>query len=65
MSKGEVMQQPVRRAVGRPATESERLKAVEELAAFVKKYAPGAFERLEGDGFPVRKVAGGPHARRL
>lgn len=63
VAEGEAMQQPVRKIVGKPATQRQRLACVEELAAFVNKYAPGAIKRTEGDYFPVRKVVGRPRAR--
>jgi hypothetical protein len=59
-AKVEPLQQPVRKAVGRPATERQRLVCVEELVAFVNKYAPGSLKRVEGDRFPVRKAVGRP-----
>ncbi len=62
-AKVEPLQQPVRKAVGRPVTPSQQLACVEELVAFVNKYAPGTLTRAEGDYFPVRKAVGRSRAR--
>jgi len=56
----EPMQQPVRKAVGRPATAGQRLARAEDMADFLHKYAPKALTRTEGDYFPVRKTVGRP-----
>ena len=64
MAKVEPLQQPVRRAVGRPATALLRLACVEELVIFVQKYAPGTLERAERDDYPVRKAVGRAHPSR-
>ena len=54
----EPLQQPIRKAVGRPAGPSEQLARVEDMLAFVQKYAARALTRAEGDYFPVRKAVG-------
>ncbi|MGZ4973216.1 MAG: hypothetical protein ACXWJB_08115 [Limisphaerales bacterium] len=54
----EPMQQPVRKAVGRPADASKRLSQIEDLNSFLKKHAHGALSKSEGDYFPVRKTVG-------
>src|SRR5207237_299233 len=59
-----LQQQPIRKAVGRPLSASARLACAEEMAAFLKKYAPGALARAEGDYFPVRKAVGRPRPAR-
>jgi hypothetical protein len=58
----EPFQQPIRKAVGRPPTPSQRLARVEQLTAFVRKFAHEAFARAEQDYFPVRKAVGRPRA---
>jgi hypothetical protein len=58
----EPFQQRVRKSVGRRRTERQTLLCVEELAAFVRKYAPGVFQRVEGDFFEVRKAVGRPRS---
>ena len=52
------MQQPVRKTVGRPLTISRRLAHLEDMIAFLKKYAPKALAKVEGDFYPVRKTVG-------
>ena len=54
------MQQPVHKVVGRPLTMSQRLAHLEDLIAFIKKFAPEALANREGDYYPVRKVVGRP-----
>ena len=54
----EPMQQPVHKVVGWPRTISETLVILEDLNRFIKKYAPEALARQEGDYFPVRKIVG-------
>jgi hypothetical protein len=56
----EPMQQPVWKVVGRRPTVSQRLAHLEDLTAFLKQHAHGAFAKAEGDYFPVRKVVGRP-----
>jgi hypothetical protein len=56
----EPMQQPVRKAVGRLPTVSQRLAHLEDLTAFLKQHAHGAFAKAEGEYFPIRKVVGHP-----
>jgi hypothetical protein len=60
----EPMQQPIRKAVGRPVTPSQQLACVEDLTAFIQKNVPEAFARREGDRFPVRKAVGRPRLGR-
>lgn len=58
----EPMQQPVRKAVGRPADASKRLSQIEDLQRFLTKYAHGTLSKSEGDYFPVRKIVGRPRS---
>ena len=60
----EPMQQPIRKAVGRPLSATARLACVEEMRTFVQNYAAGALARTEGDYFPVRKTVGRPRSQR-
>jgi hypothetical protein len=60
----DLVQQPIRKFVGRTRSPSERLACVEDLTAFVRKYAPRSLARVEGDYFPVRKVVGRSRAER-
>ena len=54
----EPLQQPVRKAVGSRPTTRQRLRQVEEMTRFVRKFALGALKRAEPDVFPVRKTVG-------
>ncbi len=45
-----IMQQPIRRTVGRRRTPFERLAHVEDLNRFFKKYVPGAFAEHDSVG---------------
>ena len=56
----EPMQQPVRKVVGRFPKTSNHLVRLEQLIAFLKKFAPEALANREGDYYPVRKVVGRP-----
>lgn len=58
------MQQPIRKAVGRPPTPRQRLRQVEEMGRFVRKFANDAIKRTESDAFPVRKAVGRSRAQR-
>jgi hypothetical protein len=57
-SQFEPMQQTIRKAVGRPPTVAKRFAHLEDLTRFLKKYAPQALARVEGDFYPVRKTVG-------
>ena len=52
------MQQPIRKSVGRPLTPQKRLAHLEDMIAFLKKHAPHALVKIEGDYYPVRKKVG-------
>ena len=54
----EPMQQPIRKVVGRLPTPRQRLRQVEEMGRFVRKFAHESFKRTEPDAFPVRKAVG-------
>ena len=43
------MQQPIRKAVGRPRTPLEKLARLEDLTQFLKQNVHGALPRSEGD----------------
>jgi hypothetical protein len=60
----EPMQQPIRKAVGRPPTPRLRLWRIEQLGSFVRKFAHEALTRTEPDAFRVRKAVGRPRAQR-
>jgi hypothetical protein len=54
----EPMQQPVRKMVGRFPPGSNPLRRLEQLNAFVFKFAKNEFPA--GEQFPVRKTVGRP-----
>ena len=56
----EPMQQSVHKAVGRFPANSNPLIRLEQMNAFIKKFAPEALVNREGDYYPVRKVVGRP-----
>jgi hypothetical protein len=58
-----LMQQPIRKTVGRKRSIIEKLAHMEDLTRFLKQNVPGAFTRREGDYYPVRKVVGGTGAK--
>ena len=55
-----IMQQPIRKMVGRRRTPFEKLAHLEDLTQFLKQNVHGAFTRTERDFFPVRKSVGRP-----
>jgi hypothetical protein len=56
----EPMQQPVRKVVGHRNNTIHNLARLEQLNAFLKKFAPQALINREGDFYPVKKVVGRP-----
>jgi hypothetical protein len=60
----EPWQQPVGKAVGRPASPRLRLWQVEQLARFAQKFTHESIPRTEPDAVRIRKVVGRPGARR-
>ena len=59
-----IIQQPIRKAVGRPLTPRKRLLAVEHLGRFFRKHAPGLYARTNqvdlaklGVSFDARFIA--------
>jgi hypothetical protein len=59
----EPMQQPVRKVVGRFPKNSNPLVRLEQLNAFLKKFAPDTLINREGDFYPVKKVVGRPRGQ--
>jgi hypothetical protein len=53
-----VLQQPIRKTVGRQRTAFEKLAHLEDLTRFLRDNVEGAFTRVEGDYYPVRKSVG-------
>jgi hypothetical protein len=58
----EPMQQPVRKVVGRFPATSNQLVRLEQLNAFIFKFAKNEFPA--GELFPVRKTVGRPRSQR-
>jgi hypothetical protein len=58
----EPMQQPVRKVVGRFPTTSNQLVRLEQLNAFIFKFAKNEFPA--GELFPIRKTVGRPRPQR-
>ena len=56
----EPVQQPIHKVVGRFPPNSNPLRRLEQLNAFIKKFTPKALMNREGDYYPVRKVVGRP-----
>jgi hypothetical protein len=58
----EPMQQPIRKVVGRFPKTSNHLVRLEQLNAFIYKFAKNEFP--PGELFPVRKTVGRPRQQR-
>jgi hypothetical protein len=58
----EALQQPVRKVVGRFPAGSNPLIRLEQLNAFIFKFAKNEFPA--GELFPIRKTVGRPRPRR-
>lgn len=57
---GDVMQQPIRKAVGRPPSPRKVLWQLEQIREFTRKHTHGKPALAEGDALPVRKAVGRP-----
>jgi hypothetical protein len=59
-----IMQQPIRKIVGRPRDPKQVLTRLYDLQIFARNITRGRELIREGDYFPVRKTVGRPRAER-